>query len=529
MAELSFKAWRQFKSPLRVVVAVLLQSRDVFVNKCAKLREDYDRANRQILDLTRQCAVLEAAVLELAARVRSRERELEACRAEMVRTLPADPPVGSHGYGARMVELSVRLAQVVGFRSATKVMQIFFTWMDLDQQVPHHTTIRGWMQRLGVAVMQEPLEPADDRIWMADHSNQIGQEKILVVLTVRASQMPPPGTALRMADMRVLAVRPGKSWKREDVARVYTELAKVHGVPRLVLSDGAVELRDSAVALKTQRTDCITLQDFKHKAANFLETALAQTPRFSEFTAQVGRTRAAIQQTELAHLTPPGLKTKARFMNLGTLLNWGQMVLWLLDHPEAKSRQGLTACRLDSKLGWLREFTADLAAWNECQQVIQRGLEFINTQGVFAGVSRQLREILKRGLNHVLSRDLAERLLAFVEAAENQVKKGERLPLSTEILESSFARYKQLEGQHAKGGFTSLVAAFPGLLLDPTPATIKEKFSKVSNKDVNEWLQKHLDQTVTSKRVMTYREMKQATTPRKKRLAKCATKTTTMS
>jgi len=527
--ELSFKVWRQFKSPLRVVVAFLWRSRELLVNKYRKLREDYDRTRREILKLTGQCAALEAAVRESTAQARRLECELEACRREAARTLPVDPPVGRHGYGVRMVELSTRLAQIVGFRSATNVMKIFFTWMGVEQRIPHPTTIRNWMQRLGVAVMKEPLEQADDWVWMADHSNQIGQEKILVVLAIRASQMPPPGTALRMADMRVLAVRPGKSWKREDVARVYDELAKIHGVPRQILSDGAVELRESAVVLKTQRTDCITLQDFKHKAANFLETALGQSPRFTDFTAEVGRTRAAIQQTELAHLTPPGLKTKARFMNLGTLLNWAQTVLWLLNHPEAKSHHGLIACRLESKLGWLRAFAEDLAVWNECQQVIERGLEFINTQGVFAGASGQLRAILTRGLNHSLSRDMAERLLVFVEAAESQVKKGERLPLSTEILESSFARYKQLEGQHAKGGFTSLVAAFAGLLLDPTPSTIKAKFSKTSNKDVKQWLQQHLDQTVTSKRLMTYREMRRATRPNTKRRTERATKTTTMS
>ncbi len=185
--------------------------------------------------------------------------------------------------------------------------------------------------------------------------------------------------------------------------------------------------------------------------------------------------------------------------------------LWLLDHPEAKSRQGLSASRLESKLGWLREFVADLAAWNECQHVIQRGLEFINTQAVSAGASDRLRVNLMADLKHALSRDMAERLIAFVKAAESQVKEGERLPLSTEILESSFARYKQLEGQHAKGGFTSLVAAFAGLLLNPTPSTIKAKFSRVSTRHVKQWLHENLDQTVTSKRVATYREMKQAT------------------
>jgi hypothetical protein len=525
----SFQGGVQFKSPRRVVVRFLLRSRERATGKLRKLREGYERARREIQRLIRQSAAMEAVAGAAAAQVRRLECEQWAHFREAARTLPPDPPVGPHGYGARMVELSVRLAQAVGFRPAVKVMNIFFAWLGVTQRVPHATAIRNWLQRLGVAVIQEPLEQANDWVWMADHSNQIGQEKILVVLAVRASQLPPPGSALRLEDMRALAVQPGKCWKREDVARAYEELAKVHGAPRQVLSDGAVELRESVVVLKAQRSDCITLQDFKHKAANFLETALGESSRFSEFTAQVGRTRAAIQQTELAHLTPPGLKTKARFMNLGTLLNWGQMVLWLLDHPEAKSRQGLTDCRLESKLGWLREFTADLAAWNECQKVIQRGLEFVNTQGVSAGASDRLRVVLVEGLSHSLGRDMAERLITFVKAAESQLKEGERLPLSTEILESSFARYKQLEGQHAKGGFTSLVAAFAGLLLNPTPSTIKAKFSRVSTKHVKQWLHEHLDQTVTSKRVATYREMKQASKSNTMRGTQRATKTTTTS
>jgi hypothetical protein len=259
VAELSFNVWRQFKSPLRVVVAFLLRSRERLVNKYWKLREDYDRTRREIVKLTGQCAALEAAVRESTAQARRLECELEACRREAARTLPVDPPVGRHGYGVRMVELSTRLAQVVGFRPATNVMKIFFTWMGVEQRVPHPTTIRNWMQRLGVAVMEEPLEQANDWVWMADHSNQIGQEKILVVLAIRSSQMPPPGRALRMGDMRVLAVRPGKSWKREDVARAYTELAKVHGVPRQILSGKSQPLSCGLEATETHATGIATM------------------------------------------------------------------------------------------------------------------------------------------------------------------------------------------------------------------------------------------------------------------------------
>jgi hypothetical protein len=464
---------------------------------------------------------------ESEAETQRLKSELSARSEEAVRILPVDPPLGSHGYGVRMVQLSLLLAKAVGFRPAAAVMKIFFIWLCVKQRVPHPTTIRNWMQRSGVAEISAPVEEADDWIWMVDHSNQIGQDKILVVLAIRASQLPPPGTALRQEDVRVFAVRPGKSWKREDVARVYEELAKTHGTPRAVLSDGAVELRDSVEVLKKLRKDCIALRDFKHKAANYLEAELGKTSRFTEFTTEVGKTRAAIQQTNLAHLTPPGLKTKARFMNLGALLRWGQTVLWLLDHPEAKTRTGLCTKRLDSKLGWLRDFRTDLASWNECQQVIQRGLKFINTQGVFVGASEKLCAILAADLNHTQSRNLADRLTDFVKAAESQLTEGERLPMSTEILESSFGSYKQLEGQQAKGGFTSLVAGFAGLLQNPTPAKIRENFARTSNKDLKKWLQQHLDETVASKRAAVYREMRQATEPKAKRAAKRVTKTTT--
>lgn len=527
MAGSSFMERVGFKSPLRVLVGVFHKSRELVRSKLRDSREEVVALRREVEYLKHERINLLAELAESEAKARRLEGELAARAEEAMRTLPADPPLGTHGYGPRMVELALRLAQAVGFRPAARVMEIFFHWLDVEQRVPDHTTIRIWMQRMGVAAISEPLEKADDWIWMADHSNQIGQEKILVVLAIRASQLPPPGTAMRREDMRVLAVQPGKSWKREDVARVYEDLAKTHGAPRAVLSDGAVELRDSVEVLKKLRKDCISLLDFKHKAANFLEAEFGHDSRFSDFTAEVGKARAAIQQTELAHLTPPGLKAKARFMNLDRLLNWGQVILRLLDHPEAKTRRKLSTERLDSKLGWLRDFRTDLAEWNECQQVIDRGLNFINTQGVSVGASDKLQAILAADLTHSKSRNLADRLTAFMRDAESLVKEGERLPMSTEILESSFGGYKQLEGQYAKSGFTSLLPAFAGLLQNPTPSKIRESFARVSTKDVKKWLERNLDQTVASKRAAVYREMKPATQPKTKRAAKLATKTTT--
>ena len=80
---------------------------------------------------------------------------------------------------------------------------------------------------------------------MADHSCQIGADKVFVVLAVRASEMPPPGTALKHEDLHVLIVEPGTQWKTEDVAKSYEKLAETYGVPLALVVDGAPELRES--------------------------------------------------------------------------------------------------------------------------------------------------------------------------------------------------------------------------------------------------------------------------------------------
>lgn len=491
-----------FKSPLRTVVGFICRSRDLKADKCRSLRKELENANRSFVKCQSELERESAKFAQLQRQVRELEGERRAGRL----CLPADPPVGSHGYGARMVCLSVALAQAVGFRGAERVLRIVFEWLGVEVKLPSFTTIRHWFQRVGLATVKEPLEKADDWVWLADHSNQIGPEKVLSVLAIRGSQLPEMGTTMQHEDVHVLTVQPGTNWKKEGVANVYEQLAKQYGAPRAVLIDGAAELREAVEPLKKKRSEVLTLHDFKHKAANLLKALISKDPRFLEFNTQLGKTRCSIQQTELAHLTPPSLKQKARFMNLGRQLEWAKTVLALLEHPEAKSHQWLTAERLENKLGWLREFAEHLAAWHECQQVVNLGLKQINEQGLFRGTAERFRSNVG-DLKYGLSRQLADQLIEFLHDAESQLEQDERLPLSTEILESSFALYKQLERQHSQGGFTSLLASFATLLRKPTPELIRHAFASVSTKEVRQWVRNNLGTTLNAKRLATYREM----------------------
>ena len=83
--------------------------------------------------------------------------------------------------------------------------------------------------------------------------------------------------------------------------------------------------------------------------------------------------------------------------------------------------------------------------------------------------------------------------------------------MSTEILESTFGLYKQLEGQHSKGGFTGLLACLAALLTPATEESVRCAFSKVSVKRVREWTKTNLGTTLTSKRQALYTEFRSAT------------------
>ena len=82
--------------------------------------------------------------------------------------------------------------------------------------------------------------------------------------------------------------------------------------------------------------------------------------------------------------------------------------------------------------------------------------------------------------------------------------------MSTEILESVFGRYKQLERQHSHSGFTSLLASFATLLKPLTPDEIKDAFAQVSTKKMKQWVKDQLGNTLQSKKNQAYAEYKQA-------------------
>jgi len=352
---------KQFKSPVRVVSTFLLRSRETQAAKNRQLQKALAEVRTQLEQKSQQLRRRQQTIDALQERTTQLEKQLDEASQSV--NLPEDRPLATHGYGARMISLAVNLARSVGLRAAERVLQLFFDWLGIRQDTPTRTSIRNWLQRLGIAELQQKSDkyiPRDDLVFMVDHSNQTGTEKVLLVLGVNASELPESGTALKHEDVRVLEVKPGDQWKTTNMQQAYEELADRYGTPRAILVDGAVELRDGAKCLKNRRKDTIVLRDFKHYAANVMKSLLGKDQRFQEVVSEIGKTRSAIQQTELAHLAPPKSKQKSRFMNLASTIRWMTMIAWLLKNPNANARQGISDQRMQDKLSWVRQYENDI-------------------------------------------------------------------------------------------------------------------------------------------------------------------------
>lgn len=393
-----------------------------------------------------------------------------------------------------------------GFRATSRVIESIVQFFHVDWEVPEHTTGRTWLLRIALYQLNRAKEVADDWVWIVDHTVQIGQEKCLVVLGVRLSELPEPGTPLCLKDLQPLKFFPVTHSDKQIVQQQLEATVLETGLPRAILGDHGGDLQAGVNRFCEAHPETCSLYDIAHKAANLLKAQLENDEQWKSFCTQVGQTKFKTQQTEWAFLVPPAQRSKARYMNLGSLLRWGLQTLRVLDEqPNALMRHGSPA-RLEEKFGWLREFRENLTQWSEYQDLLEQTVDVIRCYGYSQDAAYRVALRIQPHMRTDSGRQLKDQLIAFVADESASAGSGERLPGSSEILESAFGMLKSLEGDHQKGGFTSLLLGLGALVGHVDVETIRNALVTVPWKQVGAWIEENLGQTFHAKRRLAYND-----------------------
>jgi hypothetical protein len=395
----------------------------------------------------------------------------------------------------------------VSLRSVPRVVQTLVAWLRsetglmLHGAVRHWSTGRWWLLRLGYAALTERKAVAEDWVYLIDHTVQIGPQKCLLVVGFRLSEVRWEGRGLRHHDLQALALVPMVHATGEAVEAELEAAARRTGVPRAILSDRGTDVKSGVEGFCQAHRHTAMIYDIAHKAACLLKKRFEHDPRWSAFVKQLGQAKFRLQQTELSYLVGPSLRPKARYMNLGAVLRWAHLTLEILDRTPATASQGR---RLEEKLGWLRDYREALDEWLGYYQTVQTAIHFVRRHGLYVGAAQDLEAEWRPEACHAPTSSLIEELQTFVAEQSQRLRPGERLPGSTEVLESCQGKWKALERQQANQGFTGLLLALPAMLRDWSQPQILEALRRVPTRAVRDWCREHLGLSTTAQRRLAY-------------------------
>src|SRR4030095_2536438 len=247
----------------------------------------------------------------------------------------------------------------IGFRAVSRVLSLL-AWALGIKKAPCPQTIINWVMRLAIVRIEAarrlkglPLSQApftNGLIWMLDISIGLGTGKILAVLAVDAHHHQLAPGALSLEHVHCIGGGVAASWTGETIAELLKRLIAQMGRPAAYLKDGGSELQKAVVLLAEQGLASPCLDDISHAVAGMLKRVYQDHPSFETFLSACGRVSGKLKHTMLACLTPPKVRTKARFMHVHRLFTWADRVLTLAPAGGAKTGSYLTKVRA---LRWL--------------------------------------------------------------------------------------------------------------------------------------------------------------------------------
>jgi hypothetical protein len=390
-------------------------------------------------------------------------------------------------------------------RTAAAVLGLFAHWLPGVGETPCANTGRLWLLRLGLYELNRPKEQADDWAWIMDHTLQLGPYKCLVIVGVRLSVWRENRRPLQHTDLTLLNLTPMEQATGDRVYEALLQTVPMTGVPRLVLCDGGGELERGMELLQSDHPRVARVYDVKHKMALLLKKELERDARWAAFVGAVTTTRLGITQTALAFLVPPSLKTKARYMNLDTLINWGRRVSGYLKKPRINPQAPLDRSKLRTKLGWLTTYRRPLQEWSELLSIVAATEDYIRRHGYHRMACRGLSARLASLATSAPAKRMRVAVLDFVvEQSRSAQTPAERLLGSSEVLESLIGKYKQLQSTHSKGGMTAMLLSFGTIVSRKTHDVIQAALASVTTRAVSDWCTSNLGITLQAQRAFAF-------------------------
>jgi hypothetical protein len=366
--------------------------------------------------------------------------------------------------------------------------------------IPHFTSTINWIGRVGVGMLKEIGKIEKPWIAIIDHSINIGTKKLFVVLRIEIDVLYKRDKAISLEDCECIGLKICEVVNGESVKNDLEEIFQIAGNPNAIIKDTDYTLNKGVKLYnETQKKPILLIEDISHVVAKSLKKEFEETKSYKEFTKLIKDGSARIRNTEIAFLTPPKLRNKARFQNVSRLGKWGEK---MMEHFNVKGRakKGSVLERLRKafpKFNKLKSFILNFSKTtsvtsNVMQRLKNKGLE----KSTYDECKILLKELPKSSRTAKSLRDWLDRHIKIQQQLGSYP-----MPVSSDIIESLFGKFKHTIEKSPQSDMNHSVLIIPLLCGKIDEQRILNSLNSVSQKELNEWKDKHIGKTMRMKRI----------------------------
>jgi len=370
----------------------------------------------------------------------------------------------------------------------SSIFEIFSFCLELERSKPSYSSGMLWVKKVGYYCLNQPKTKADDWILILDESIGIGQEKLLVVLGIRASQIE-FNRPLRIQDMEPIIVRSRKKWTGEDISKELETSKALVGKVLYATTDGSCTLK------KALRLSGINhIYDVTHAIAIMLEKLYKKDADFIEFTNQMGQMRFKLCCSQYAHIIPPNQRSKSRFLNIDILTGWSMKVLTALKKDDLTKEE-------KELLQWVADKKSFIEEMSQIIEIIEDVSIILKNNGLSKDTKRKCLQVLKKCKKTSRQKQFKELFKDYLNTNAALIKKQSKtIMCSSDIVESTFGKYKNEISKNPMNGITDLALIIPAFTSNLLDDEIKNAIDSCTCKMLKEWKTEYLCDSLSVKR-----------------------------
>jgi hypothetical protein len=249
-------------------------------------------------------------------------------------------PLAHPTYPLFIIQLAVQQVIYAGLslRGCERHFELLTQFFHLP--TPCVSSIRQWVLRIGLYILQIGHECRSDWIMIVDMTIELGTAKCLVILGIPQAHLPSAKAGrdrledidnnsfvLQHQRVKILSIEVLTTVTGEVINDKLEALSKKVGIPRQIIADQGSDVKKGIELFRQKHKDTIYTCDSTHQLALFLKQHLKENEPSLSGASKCSTTAKELQQTALHFLKPPTQRTKARWLNVAAPIDWAQRLL----------------------------------------------------------------------------------------------------------------------------------------------------------------------------------------------------------